>query len=90
MEGLELFAVVYTDIVRDGMLGGVNAQATRQLVQVTPVPVIASGGVKNLDDLRTLKALGLPPERLLGAISGSALYEHTLDFQAGQSLLDES
>ena len=89
LEGLDLFAIVYTDIARDGMLVGVNAQATKRLAQVASVPVIASGGVKNLDDLRTLKALGLPPERLLGAISGSALYERTLDFQAGQRLLDK-
>ena len=89
LDRLELFAIVYTDIARDGMLSGVNAQATQQLAQVAPVPVIASGGVKNLDDLRALKALGLPPRRLLGAISGSALYERTLDFEAGQRLLDE-
>ena len=87
LEGLDLFAIVYTDIARDGMLSGVNAQATERLAEVSPVPVIASGGVKNLDDLRALKALGLPPARLLGAISGSALYEGMLDFQAGQQLL---
>ena len=84
----DLFAIVYTDIARDGMLSGVNAEATRRLASVSPVPVIASGGIKNLDDLRTLKALALPEEQLLGAISGAALYQGALDFAAGQRLLD--
>ena len=83
----ELFAIVYTDIAKDGMLAGVNAEATRRVAEATRIPVIASGGVKDLDDLRALKALGLG-ERLLGAISGVALYEGTLDFRAGQALLD--
>ena len=85
----ELFAIVYTDIARDGMLAGVNAEATRRVAEATRIPVIASGGVKDLDDLRALKALGLG-ERLLGAISGVALYEGTLDFRAGQALLDST
>ena len=82
-----LFAVVHTDIGRDGMLAGVNADATKAVAEAASIPVIASGGVKHLDDLRRLKALGLG-ERLLGAISGVALYQGTLDFQAGQALLD--
>ena len=86
---LDLFAIVYTDVARDGMLSGVNATATRQLAEVAGAPVIASGGVKNLDDLRALKALDLDASRLLGAISGSALYEGTLDFTRGQRLLDD-
>ena len=88
LRGIDLFAIVYTDIARDGMLTGVNAAATQRLAEAAHVPVIASGGVKNLDDLRTLKTLGLDSTRLLGAISGSALYEGTLDFAAGQQLLD--
>ena len=83
----ELFAIVYTDIAKDGMLAGVNTEATRRVAEATRIPVIASGGVKDLDDLRALQALGLG-ERLLGAISGVALYEGTLDFRAGQALLD--
>lgn len=86
---LDLFAIVYTDVARDGMLSGVNATATRQLAEVARPPVIASGGVRNLDDLRALKALDLDAKRLLGAISGSALYEGTLDFTRGQRLLDD-
>ena len=87
---IELFAIVYTDIRRDGMLTGVNAAATRQVAQAVPVPVIASGGVRSLDDLRSLTALGVAPEKLIGVISGSALYEGTLDFAEGQRLLDAS
>ena len=89
LEDINLFAIVYTDIARDGMLSGVNAAATKRVAEVASVPVIASGGVKSLDDLRALKALALPSERLLGVISGSALYEGTLDFEAGQRLLDD-
>ncbi len=85
---VELFAIVYTDIGRDGMLSGVDAEATRRLAEAVAVPVIASGGVRSLDDLRALKALGLGDDRLLGAISGAALYQETLDFAAGQRLLD--
>ena len=85
-----LFAIVYTDVARDGMLSGVNATATRQLAEIAGAPVIASGGVRNLDDLRALKALDLDAKQLLGAISGSALYEGTLDFMRGQRLLDDS
>ena len=88
LRGIDLFAIVYTDIARDGMLTGVNAAATQRVAEAAHVPVIASGGVKNLDDLRTLKTLGLDSTRLLGAISGSALYEGTLDFASGQQLLD--
>ena len=88
LRGIDLFAIVYTDIARDGMLTGVNAAATQRVAEAAHVPVIASGGVKNLDDLRTLKTLGLDSTRLLGAISGSALYEGTLDFATGQQLLD--
>lgn len=88
VQDLALYAIVYTDIARDGMLAGVNADATRRLAEAVRLPVIASGGVKNLEDLRTLKALGIAEKRLKGAISGSALYEGALDFESGQRLLD--
>lgn len=88
LDDVDLFAIVYTDIARDGMLAGVDAAATRRMVEATRVPIIASGGVRNLDDLRALKALGLGANRLLGVISGSALYQGTLDFVVGQRLLD--
>lgn len=84
--GLALFAIVYTDVARDGMLSGVDAAATARLATTAPVPVIASGGVRSLADLQALRALGLGAA-LFGTISGSALYEGTLDFAAGQRLL---
>ena len=88
LRGIDLFAIVFTDIGRDGMLAGVNAAATMRMAATADVPLIASGGIRDLDDLRKLKALGLGIDQLLGAISGSALYEGTLDFGAGQRLLD--
>ena len=84
----ELFAIVYTDVGRDGMLTGVNVAATQRIAMAAPVPVIASGGVRSLDDLRALLALGLGREKILGAISGSALYEGKLDFEEAQRWLE--
>ena len=93
--GLGVFAIVYTDIDRDGMLSGVNVAATVALAEAAGVPVIASGGVATLDDVRALKGAAagrganLPgAANLLGAITGRAIYEGTLDFQAGQALFD--
>ncbi len=83
----ELFAIVYTDVGRDGMLSGVNIDATRRIALAARVPIIASGGVRSLDDLRALLALGLGRDRILGAISGSALYEGKLDFAVAQRWL---
>lgn len=81
--------IVYTDIARDGMMSGLNVQATAQLAQSAQVGVIASGGVTTLDDLAALKA-GFAdfPELLIGAITGRAIYEGTLEVRAGQALLD--
>ena len=81
-----LFALVFTDIERDGMLSGINADATAAIARASGLPVIASGGVRDDDDLRRLRALRL--DQLLGVIAGSALYEGTLDFGAAQALLD--
>lgn len=68
-------AIVYTDIDRDGMMKGVNVQATAALAAETRIPVIASGGVASLDDLRALRATGT----IAGAISGRALYDGRID-----------
>ena len=67
-----LAAIVYTDIARDGMLAGPNTEATAELADATKVPVVASGGVGSLDDLRALRQLPIQ-----GAIVGRALYENT-------------
>lgn len=82
-------AVVYTDIDRDGMMQGLNVEATLGLAEAAQLPVIASGGVTELADLQALKAaFAATPELLFGAITGRAIYEGTLDVAAGQKLLD--
>ena len=76
-----LFAIVYTDVDRHDMPTGVNVAATRRMAEVAKAPVDASGGVRSLADLKSLKALGFGRDELR-AISGSALYAGTLDFGA--------
>ncbi len=86
---LDIAAIVYTDIERDGMLSGVNVPATVALAEAAGVPVIASGGVSDLADLQALRtAFAASGGTLLGAITGRAIYAGTLDFRAGQALLD--
>jgi len=80
-------AIVYTDISRDGMMSGVNIDATVALAQAISIPVIASGGIANLDDVRALCAV--TNEGIIGAITGRAIYEGSLDFAAGQQLADQ-
>ncbi len=81
--------VVYTDIERDGMMSGLNVEATLTLALASNLPVVASGGVTTLADLEALKQAFTGHEALLfGAITGRAIYEGTLDVAAGQALLD--
>ncbi len=80
-------SVVYTDIGRDGMMSGVNIESTVALARALHIPVIASGGITNLDDIRALCAVA--DEGIEGAITGRAIYEGTLDFAIGQRLSDE-
>ncbi len=84
-DGVE--AIIYTDVGRDGMLSGVNAAATAEIASSIRIPVIAAGGIHTLDDIRALCAVA--EAGILGAITGRALYEGTLDFAAGQQLADE-
>jgi phosphoribosylformimino-5-aminoimidazole carboxamide ribotide isomerase len=86
-EGYGVEAIIYTDIGRDGMLSGVNIPATVELAAPLHVPVIASGGITNLEDVRALCAV--QAEGISGAITGRAIYEGTLDFKAAQTLADE-
>jgi len=71
-------AVIYTDIARDGMLNGPNLSALQEIVGCSPFPVIASGGITSLEDLRAVQSLGAKIE---GAIVGKALYDGKLDYQ---------
>ena len=80
-------SIVYTDIARDGMMQGVNVVATVQLAQEGGIPVIASGGVTNIEDIRALSKMA--HKGLLGAITGRAIYEGTLDVATAQKLADE-
>ena len=68
-------AIIYTDIMRDGAMGGPNVEATEALARAVSIPVIASGGVSSLDDLKALKATNI----ISGAISGRALYDGEID-----------
>ena len=76
-------AIVFTDIGRDGMMQGVNVDATAALAAETAIPVIASGGIASIDDLRALRSKG----GIAGAISGRALYDGRLDIGAALSEL---
>ncbi|MDG1454451.1 MAG: 1-(5-phosphoribosyl)-5-[(5-phosphoribosylamino)methylideneamino]imidazole-4-carboxamide isomerase [Methylophilaceae bacterium] len=80
-------SIVYTDIGRDGMMTGVNIEATVALAQALMIPVIASGGVTNLDDVR--KLCDVESEGIIGTITGRAIYEGSLDFAAAQALANE-
>ncbi len=78
-------AIIYTDIDRDGALAGVNVAATASLARAAGIPVIASGGVAALDDLRAL--LAVETDGVAGVISGRALYDGRLDLGAALALL---
>ncbi|RTZ43268.1 1-(5-phosphoribosyl)-5-[(5-phosphoribosylamino)methylideneamino]imidazole-4-carboxamide isomerase [Candidimonas sp. SYP-B2681] len=80
-------AIIYTDIGRDGMLSGVNIEATVKLAQHVRIPIIASGGVTDLRDIEALCAV--EHEGVEGAILGRSLYEGTLDFATAQEMADE-
>ena len=80
-------AIIYTDIKRDGMMKGVNIESTVKLAQAITIPVIASGGITNLDDIRALCEVA--SEGISGAITGRAIYEGSLDFIQGQALIDQ-
>ena len=79
-------AVVYTDIDRDGMMQGVNLEATVALAEQSGLPVIASGGISQLDDVRGL--MQHAQTGICGAITGRAIYEGTLDLAAAQAMVD--
>ncbi|MEL7116406.1 MAG: HisA/HisF-related TIM barrel protein, partial [Pseudomonadota bacterium] len=77
-------AIIYTDINRDGAMQGPNVEATAALAEAVSIPVIASGGVASLDDLRALKTSGA---ELDGVISGRALYDGAIDLAEALEVL---
>lgn len=81
-------AIIYTDIGRDGMLSGVNLESTVKLAQHVDIPVIASGGVNNLDDIRALCAV--QDEGIAGVILGRSIYEGTLNFAEAQQFVNST
>lgn len=83
-DGVE--SIVYTDISRDGMMQGVNVEQTLAMAKASSIPVIASGGITNMDDIRALQAVA--EQGILGAITGRAIYEGTLDVAEAQRYCD--
>ena len=79
VSGCEIGSVIYTDILRDGMLGGPNLALLKDVVEFSPFPVIASGGITRVDDLRAIRSLG---PKIEGVIVGKALYDGKLDYRA--------
>ena len=81
-------AIVYTDIGRDGMMNGVNVESTVELARSVTIPIIASGGVSSMDDIKALHAV--EGEGIMGAIIGRALYEGSIDLAAAQKYIDDT
>ena len=79
-------SIIYTDIGRDGMMSGVNIEATVHLARAVNIPIIASGGLTNLDDVRALCAV--QHEGIAGVITGRAIYEGSIQFNEAQQLAD--
>ena len=82
-------ALIYTDIGRDGMMNGINIDATFKLAQQLKTPVIASGGLNSIEDVQAVCAK-LAPEGVIGAIAGRALYEGKLDLQKAQAAANKA
>ena len=81
-------ALIYTDIGRDGMMSGVNIEATLKLAQAIKTPIIASGGLSSIKDVEAV--CKLVPEGIIGAIAGRALYEGKLDLKKAQAAADQA
>lgn len=79
-------AIVYTDIARDGMMKGVNVEETAHLASSISIPVIASGGITNMDDIKALCAV--EDKGIMGAILGRSIYEGTINLTTAQTYVD--
>lgn len=84
LSGYPIGAVIYTDIARDGMLGGPNLIALGEIAARSPFPVIASGGISRIEDLQAVKSLG---PQVVGAIVGKAFYDGKLDYRTAVAAL---
>ena len=82
-------AIIHTDIGRDGMMTGINIEATLRLAQALKTPIIASGGLNSLEDIEAICAR-LVPEGIIGAIAGRALYEGKIELKAAQAAADKA
>lgn len=80
-------SIIYTDIGRDGMMNGINIEATCALADAINIPVIASGGLSHMDDVKALCAVA--DHHIIGAITGRAIYEGSLDFAQAQAVADQ-
>jgi len=80
-------AIIYTDIARDGMMQGVNVDATLEMARSSSIPVIASGGITHLEDIAALSQHSA--DGIAGAITGRAIYEGTINLAEAQALADE-
>ncbi len=88
LESLGLSCLIYTDIARDGMLTGPNFEGLSELAAVTNIPIIASGGISNIEDIK--KLLALQDKGIIGAITGRAIYEGKLDLREALELCSQS
>jgi len=79
-------SIIYTDISRDGMMQGVNVEATAKLARAINIPVIASGGITNMDDIHALGKVA--EDGIMGAITGRAIYEGTLNFAEAEKIAE--
>ena len=79
-------AIVYTDISRDGMMTGPNIEATAELAESISIPVIISGGMSNMDDVKN--ACSIEDKGVMGTILGRSIYEGTIDLQEAQAYVD--
>ncbi|MDM8548168.1 1-(5-phosphoribosyl)-5-[(5-phosphoribosylamino)methylideneamino]imidazole-4-carboxamide isomerase [Candidatus Venteria ishoeyi] len=80
-------AIIYTDISRDGMMQGLNVESTAEMAKAINIPVIASGGITTIDDIKALCQVA--DEGIMGAITGRAIYEGSLDFAEAQQLANQ-
>lgn len=87
LAGYPIGAVIYTDIARDGMLSGPNLVALKEIVAYSPFPVIASGGISRIDDLKAVRSVG---PQVVGTIVGKALYDGKIDYRAAIAALQQN